>query len=252
MKAGQAVRMLDIRVQRQHGAWDYLHGHPTGNVLSDALKRAAGQHYGHAGRAFLQRLTRERDSEFAKALEDIKDLPAFAVQDGDGQVKRAAARFALLALAGEMATNYGVTGWHVGAATKAAGILFKAWCNDRGNTGANLEQAQIRSAVRTFIDAHGASRFQDVDKPEATVHDRAGWRDNTNGKVLYLFTTGGMREALEGFDFQRATSELIRCGAMPAPGADGKRAKLHNIHGEKKRLYEIDATKLEGEGHGNA
>lgn len=252
VKAGQAVRLLDVRVQRRYGAWDYLHGHTSGNALSDALKRAAGQHYGHAGRAFLQRLTREQDSGFTDALDAIRELPAFAVDDGDGQVKRGAARFALLALAGELATGYGVTGWDSGAATEAAGILFNAWCRDRGSTGANLEQAQIRNAVLAFIESHGASRFQDVDKPEAIIHNRAGWRDASSGTVRYLFTTGGMREALKGFDFQRATTELIRCGAMPAPGADGKRAKPHNIHGEKKRLYEIDATKLEGDGHGNA
>ncbi len=252
VKAGQAVRLLDVRVQRQYGAWDYLHGHQSGNALSDALKRAAGQHYGHAGRAFLQRLTREQDGGFSDALEAIKALPAFAAQDGDGQVKRAAARFALLALAGELATGYGVTGWDRGAATEAAATLFKAWCNDRGSSGANLEQAQIRTAVLAFIEAHGASRFQDPDRPEAVVHNRAGWRDDTDGRVRYLFTTGGMHEALKGFDFQRGTSELIRCGAMPAPGADGKRSHIHRINGERKRLYEIDATKLEGEGHGNA
>lgn len=252
VKAGQAVRMLDIRVQRQYGAWDYLHGHQSGNALSDALKRAAGQHYGHAGRAFLQRLTREQDEGFSDALEAIKALPAFVAPDGDGQVKRAAARFALLALAGELATGYGVTGWEQGAATAAAATMFKAWCNDRGSSGANLEQAQIRAAVLVFIEAHGASRFQDVGKPDAVVHNRAGWRDDTSGKVLYLFTTGGMREALKGFDFQRGTSELIRCGAMSMPGADGKRARIHSINGEKKRLYAIDATKLEGDDHGNA
>lgn len=53
-KAGQAVRILDIPVQRQHGAWDTLHGYPSGAALSDALKREAEAHYGHAGRAFLE------------------------------------------------------------------------------------------------------------------------------------------------------------------------------------------------------
>ncbi len=252
VKAGQAVRLLDIRVQRRYGAWDELHGHASGNALSDALKRAASQHHGHAGRAFLQRLTREQDIGFTDALDAIRELPAFAVQDGDGQVKRAAARFALLALAGELATGYGVTGWEQGAATEAAGALFKAWCKERGSGGANLEQAQIRAAVLAFIEAHGAGRFQDAGRPDAIVHNRAGWRDDSTGPVRYLFTTGGMREALKGFDFQRGTSELIRCGAMPAPGADGKRAQTIRINGEKMRLYEIDATKLGGEDHGHA
>ena len=113
------MRLLDVRVQRRHGAWDELHGYASGTVFSDSIKRAAATHYGHAGRAFLQRLTREQGEDFAEALAGIQALPAFAVR-GDGQVKRAAARFAMLALAGELATSYGVTGWPEGAATAAA------------------------------------------------------------------------------------------------------------------------------------
>ncbi len=252
VKAGQAVRMLDIRVQRQYGAWDCLHSHQSGNALSDALKRAAGHHYGHAGRAFLQRLTREQDEGFSDALEAIKALPAFAAPKGDGQVKRAAARFALLALAGELATGYGVTGWDQGAATEAAGTLFTAWRDDRGNAGANLEQAQIRAAVLAFIEAHGASRFQDAENPEAVVHKRAGFRQHTTGGVRYLFTASGMKEALQGIDQRRALDELVRCGALPAPGADGKKARFIRINGDGMKLYQIDAEKLQGESHGNA
>ena len=250
VKAGQSVRLLDIPVQRTYGAWDNLHGHASGHAMSDAIKRAAASHYGHAGRAFLERLTRHHDDSFSDELAQLLALPEFAA-NGDGQVKRAATRFALLALAGELATGYGVTGWEAGAATAAAADLFKAWKQQRGSTGANMEQAQIKAAVLGFIEQHGASRFQDMGKPDATVHNRAGWRDSSGG-VRYLFTASGMKEAIKGFDLTRAADVLIQCGALPARGADGKPTRLMRIDGETVRVYPISSDKLREANHGIA
>ena len=250
VKAGQSVRLLDIPVQRAHGAWDSLHSHASGNAFSDAIKQAAASHYGHAGRAYLERLTRHHDESFSDALAGILNLPAFAA-DGDGQVKRAAGRFALLALAGELATVYGVTGWQAGAATAAAAEMLKAWKQQRGNANVNLEQAQIKAAVLGFIEQHGASRFQDMDKLDATVHNRAGWRDSSGG-VRYLFTASGMKEAIKGFDLTRAADVLIQCGALPARGADGKPSRLTRIDGVTVRVYPISPDKLTEADHGNA
>jgi len=40
--------------------WDDLHGFKDGTTLSDAVVAAAETHYGHAGRAFLEKLTRDK------------------------------------------------------------------------------------------------------------------------------------------------------------------------------------------------
>jgi hypothetical protein len=52
-------------------------------------------------------------------------LPVLSGEGGEGQDKRAAGRFALLALAGEVATEYGITGWPEGEAIKAAAEGFR-------------------------------------------------------------------------------------------------------------------------------
>ena len=132
IKAGQAVRLLDIPVQRTHGAWDILHGHTNGPAFSDAIKRGSRQQHGTAGRAFLEKLTRDTQDP-AQRLETIKAelLDSASSQPGassnDGQPARAAARLAVLALAGELATAYGITGWLAGEATSAAQVGFVAW-----------------------------------------------------------------------------------------------------------------------------
>lgn len=248
IKAGQAVRILDIPVERTHGAWDVLHGHPSGAAFSNALKRASATHYGHAGRAFLEQLSRE-ETDPAQAWEAIKALPGFQPTSTDGQAARAAGRFALLALAGELATGYGVTGWPEGEAIRAAVVAFKAWLSMRG-TGGNSERVEAAERVLEFIDRHGDSRFTDADAAEdaraVLVRDRAGyWRNTDQGRV-YLFTATGMREALKGLDYQRALQSLEVAGLIAPAGEDGRRQRQIKIAGRKLKLYEVHPDGVKG------
>jgi hypothetical protein len=79
IKAGQSVRLLDVPAQRTYGAWDNLHQHPSGTAFSDALKLASVTHYGHPGRMFLERLSRDHEASFSEALDAIKSMSEFRV-----------------------------------------------------------------------------------------------------------------------------------------------------------------------------
>jgi putative DNA primase/helicase len=241
-KAGQAVRLLDISATRKYGAWDKLHGLKSGTAFSDAIKQAVTIHHGLAGRAFLEKLTRD-DSNFCESFERFKALNKFAVKGGQGQEKRAGARFALMALAGETATEYGITGWPKGVATKAAAEGFEAWRASRGN--GNDERGQVLEQVSAFIERHGDSRFSDVNGDcDVVVRDRAGWWEQCAGRRTYLFTATGMREALKGFDFRPSLDLLQEAEALAPPEADGKRAKSRRICGRQMRLYVVNTDKL--------
>lgn len=63
---------------------------------------------------------------------------------------------------------------------------------------------------------------------------------------MYLFTAEGLREALKGFDFNRATAALQAVGAVQAPGADGKRSRMTRIDGRRVRVYEVNPDPLQG------
>ena len=246
VKAGQAVRLLDIPVQRRYGAWDDLHQHSSGPAFSDAIKRASLSSYGTAGRAFLEKLTRDT-SDMATRLEAIKTELLGNTASADGQPARAAARLAILALAGELATAYGITGWPEGEATKAASVGFKAWLSLRGEVTGNAEHAEITQAVLGFIDRHGDSRFSNAagpydDKQQSMVRDRAGWWVACDGDIEYLFTGEGMREALKGFDFGRALSVLRSAGLLDAPQT-GETSKSKRIHGRVARVYVVRPSK---------
>jgi putative DNA primase/helicase len=159
IKSGQAMRLMDIPVEQTYGAWDNLHGAKGGREFSDAIKQAAAQNHGHAGRAFLENLAFDK-SDFCAKLEELKAAPMFATDGIEGQHKRAAGRFALIGLAGELATNYGVTGWQAGAAAAAAAYAFKLWQSTRGK--GNDERRQILQQVSDFIERHGDGRFSDA------------------------------------------------------------------------------------------
>lgn len=250
IKAGQSVRLLDVPAKRQYGAWDDLHEHASGMAFSDALKQLAATHHGHAGREFLEKLTRDHNTDFIEQLNYLKAQPEFLVPNGDGQIKRAATRFAMLAVAGELATAYGVTGWLKGEAIQAASIGFAAWLALRGKTQSNLERVDIAKSVASFIERHGNSRFLAVkalDDDGAMVRERAGWWEQVDERRYYLFTATGMHEALKGFDFERALDVLQELGAIGPSGADGKRAKFRRIRGEGWKVYVVDPTHLEAE-----
>jgi putative DNA primase/helicase len=195
------------------------------------------------GRAFLEKLTHDQ-RDFCAMLEKIKTLPMFSAEGGEGQDKRAAARFALIGLAGELATEYGLTGLREGEAIHAAAEGFRLWRSMRG--AGNDERRQIAERMSGFLERHGDGRCSDADSPgEEPVKDRAGWwRDTSNGRE-YLLTAEAMREAMKGFDFNRALDVLEELGALEKPGADGKRAKVLRIGGKRPvRLYPINPDKL--------
>lgn len=247
-KAGQSMRLLDIPAAQTYGAWDTLHGATSPAAFSDAIKKMAAQHHGQAGRAFLEKLAFDT-SDLCAMLEEVKAAPMFATDGTEGQDKRAAARFALIGLAGELATDYGVTGWPVGAAGEAAAHGVKLWQSMRGK--GNDERRQILQRVSGFIERHGDGRFSDAGTTEdVQIRDRAGWWRDTNGGREYLFTTDGMREATKGTDFKRALDALQEAGALPTPGANGERAKPYRIAGRPVKLYAINAEKVAGAEHG--
>ena len=242
------MRLLDIPAAQTYGAWDALHDATSPAAFSDAIKRAAAQHHGQAGRAFLEKLTFDK-SDLCAMLEEVKAASMFATDGTEGQDKRAAARFALIGLAGELATDYGVTGWPVGAAGEAAAHGFKLWQSMRGK--GNDERRQILQRVSGFLERHGDGRFSDADTTsDVQIRDRAGWWRDTNGVREYLFTTDGMREATKGIDFKRVLDVLQEAKALPTPGVNGERAKPFRIGGRVVKLYAINAERLAGGEYG--
>ena len=210
-RAGQEVRFVGIPTDA--GMLSELHGLPDAGALSNRLKELAGQHYGHAGRAFLQWLADNRD-DVAKSAGEILTVGVARLcpPDATEQVRRVARRFCLVAYAGKVACDAGVLpqDMDVWAATVSC---FNDWLAVRGGAGAG-EDAAILSAVRLFIEQHGASRFQDMDNPAVTCINRVGFRrkDESDTTEWIVLPESFKSEVVKGFSERRAARVLSEAG----------------------------------------
>jgi uncharacterized protein (DUF927 family) len=240
-RAGQAVRMIEIPADAGAGlgVFENLHGYPDGAAFATTLTDATAECHGAPFIAFVEFLIHERATLPSKVRELCTAFAASSLDGHDtpaGQVRRVASQFALVAVAGELATLAGATGWPQGAANDAAIKLFHAWLDARGGVGAG-EAARLLSQVRYFFELHGESRFTPWDRPpEPTAADRTPRTSNRAGYVRrveesgmmtlrwYVFPEVFRREIVAGFEPKEATALLLGEGLL-IPGKDGGRTR---------------------------
>jgi uncharacterized protein (DUF927 family) len=223
-KAGQDVRLVDIPVipEGLDQAFETWEGFESSKALADHLRGATRRSYGMAIRAFLDQLCRLQaqglfEVEQRKVAWARQHLPRGA----DSQVGRVVDRFALAALAGELAAEWGIVPWRLGNAEWAAEVCLQAWLTQRGGIGAG-EQERGLAAVLGFIERHGSSRFADWDNQAERVANCAGFRRRDGeGRLDYLFHAEGWKDACEGFvpkDVARACAEVGLLDALVEAG----------------------------------
>lgn len=197
-RTGQEVRMADIPADAGAGmgAFEQLHGLADGAAFSSHLAREAQLCHGAVGHAFLQWATSQADSLGRRMRDAVGILASTWVPSGaSGQVARVAARFALVGVAGAMATEAGLTGWDEGESEDGAKACFDAWLAARGGAGNGEVTAMLRQ-VRGFLEAHGEGRFtwwhRATDDHNAKTLQRAGFRRliDADGKPLKIQKTG--------------------------------------------------------------
>jgi uncharacterized protein (DUF927 family) len=283
--AGQEMRFIELRgTPHQNeadiktlGVFNHAHGLAGGAALSELLKANMDKYHGTAFPAFLNHLVAAlgngKRNEFVNEL--VRRVESFRAKQitetASGQVKRAALKFGLVAWAGELATQWGITGWTKGQAMLAAETCFKNWLKARGGDG-NFEQKQMLEHVRGQLRKYHESRFKRWDEPEggtdAVIDSHApltaefwGFRrefqekchleGSTSETVLYIDPGAWKDSICQGFDPQRAARLLCDLGALtPSKKKDGSLGRLDR----KERLpkmgkdpvwcYKINFSKL--------
>ena len=258
VKGGVEVRLINIEADAGQGlgVFENLHGVESPERLVDQLRAAAQRYYGAPIRAFLGRLVTDRQAAVGRvrALRETflrENVPPGAT----GEVIRVADRLAVIAAAGELATEWGITGWGSGEATEAAQRCLLNWLGRRGTTGASDVEAGVRQ-VRAFIATHGSSRFQvlhhtsranDSDQV-LVVRDRVGFRqwNVETGETEYLVFTDAFKEEIcKGQSHRAVLKELFKRGYLrreePNLTIKPNLPELGRI-----RLYCIRARILEG------
>ena len=260
-RGGAEVRLLNIEADAGAGLglFEDLHGASSPDEFARQLKDATDRYYGAPLRAYLESVTSKR-STVESALRDFQaDFLKNRVPAGaTGEVFRAAQRFATIAAAGELATSAGITGWEAGEATKAAERCFRSWIEARGTTRASDTEAAINQ-VRRFLEAHGASRFQQIrypalqagaDSPDENqvVPNRAGYRRKTaEGETEFLVLPETFKsEVCAGFDYRMVARALADRGFLDCQPPDlTKRVRLPGNLG-LTRAFCVKGSILEG------
>lgn len=223
-KAGQEIRLVEIPADAgaSLGCFEDLHGYANGAEFAKRLDELTRQHHGTAWRPFVQRVI-DNWSELPGLLRAIarRFEADVLTETAEGQARRVAQRFALVAAAGELATDWGLTGWPEGEALRAARAAFLAWVNRRGGEENQEERAALRQ-VRDHLLRSAEGRYADwnrsnldTDKHAPAKSDRVGYRrvDVVDDRVEYFIFAETWRSVVcQGLDAAAVGRLLVERG----------------------------------------
>jgi uncharacterized protein (DUF927 family) len=242
VNAGQEIRLADIEADAGlgMGIFENIHDQLSPASMALSLKDYASRYYGTVGSAWLQQVVANQQTIKRDLSDLIKNYVDTMIPfDATGQVMRVARRFALVAIAGELATTYGLTGWIEGESFRAAYTCFTTWLEVFGSTG-NREDRAIFAQVRSFFESHGASRFENAKSPNADrVQNRAGFykTDDEGFRVYMVLAEVYKNELCKGYE-QRMVTRVLLDASWLKPAPDGKASHKPRISGiGTPRLY---------------
>ena len=256
--AGQLVRAIDIQANRgPAGVFDHYPGFDF-KAFTAEMKQAASRFYGMAGAEFVRRLIeRGIDGDIVRAkVAAFTEVALANEKDYHGQAGRAAERFGLVAAAGELAVELELLPWSANPTADAL-ALFKDWLEGRGGA-VPAEVRQIIAKVRYFLEAHGGSRFEDLDHPptnpvtllpyDQRIPNRAGYRRGRGANQRWLVLPHVWREEVcQGFD-PTEVAKILHSFGMLEPGEDGKQSRKQRLPNTKgtQRFYVLTPLIFEG------
>jgi len=213
-KLGQEVRLIDIDVdQSEYGLFDQIDFAGDGAKQSRLLVERSNQSYGVAGMEWLNYLTTNKDNAISQARELLGQYNAELIgEHTQGHIIRVANAFALIAVAGELATQAEITGWEAGTALNAVKTVFNAWVNDFDYVG-DYQTKEYILHVKAFFEANESSRFEaitpDVDQIEKIIN-RVGYWKIENGEKLFLVLPEQFKnEVCKGHDNRKVAKALL-------------------------------------------
>lgn len=196
-KLGQEIRLIEIDVdQAQYGVFDCIDFAEDGAKQSNLLNERVQEVYGIAGVEWLKYLTTNKAGRIAQAKAIFEQYQSeLTASHTQGHIHRVASSFALVAVAGELATQANITGWEAGTAFRSAQQVFNVWLNNFEYQGDYAER-EILSQVKAFFEAHGSSRFEslitsrhpDGEIIRPRILNRVGYYDQDNKQYLVSST----------------------------------------------------------------
>lgn len=233
VSAGQEIRLAEIEADAgaNMGVFENLHGHECAAALAATLGDAPKRSYGAVGCAWLEHLVAHRRALADALAERLRQFAAeMTPPDAHGQVVRVARRFALVAVAGELATEHGLTGWPAGEAMQAAISCFNSWLAGFGDSRDRESHMIVRHA-QGFLEKHGNSRFEYLRATEEErVSNRAGfYRVHEDGQREFLMSKNLFREHICQSYAIKTVVAALRAAGMLVRASNGESTQVVRI-----------------------
>ena len=247
-RPGQEVRLCEVQADAGAGLglFQSIHGFAHASDFARHLGEAARHYYGAPIRAFLKILTENKRMAVDTVARLREQFLSVHVPVGAaGEVCRGASRFALAGAAGELATNWGLTGWRPNESMEAAAACFASWLTGRVAGG---DDHRAVDQVRSFLKLQGAARFEALGAhagagtAPAFNPRRAGFRA-ANGAAYLILPEVFRSEICKGFDSSAVARALAARGYLEHER--GRHTKAARIPGlGKTRIYWVKASIL--------
>ncbi|EYC98133.1 hypothetical protein J939_0839 [Acinetobacter baumannii 44362_6] len=220
LDAGLLLRFAHIPSDagKGYGVFECVNYGSNSSDLGNRINELAAKHYGYAGIKWLEYLTSDKDVVMQQAQKLLDSFIEQHTQAKNGQANRVLRRFALVAVAGELATLAGITEWQQGRAFEAVAQCFNTWLNSLGG-GENMEETKILEHIKAFFESNGTSRFEDLtvirqadgEVIRPRTHNRVGYYD-PDDKVYLVSPTMFKKEMCIGMNEANVKKVLIKHG----------------------------------------
>ena len=231
LDAGLLLRFahLSSDAEKGYGVFECINYGSNSSELGNRINELASKHYGYAGIKWLEYLTSDKDAVMQQAKKLLDSFVKQHTQAKNGQANRVLRRFALVAVAGELATLAGITGWQQGRALEAVAQCFNNWLDSLGS-GENMEETRILEHIKAFFEANGTSRFQELTAIgqkdgkviQQCIHNRVGYYD-PHQKVYLVYPTMFKNEMCIGMNELNVKKVLVKHGWIEEFIEGGKR-----------------------------
>ena len=195
LKQGMEVRLIDVPLD------GFEHDDSEESQLSqkqrvENIKQACGEHYGHAGRLFIEGLVMNFDSQQDLAKELLPQLKTIASKYYTEQMsvaqRRISDRFALIELVGLIAIELEILNIEEELVTESVNQAHSAWLNAEETL---TEEERGINNVKAYINKH-LYRFCPTNELIEANQDNVGFKKDN----LYLLSTEQFDIACNGIN----------------------------------------------------
>lgn len=248
-QAGQFVRLVDVPVDGEtYGVFSNVPDGMRPSQFAKALRGGAKTHYGTAGPAFVKVLIRSGrlegiDAEFEQHMGELmRHLGGYPLTPAQERVFE---RFALISLAGSLATEFGVTGWGDEEIVKRSVLkFFRKWREEEDQSSGVSDANAAVARVREFLLQHERERF--VSANFSVPRHMAGYLDK---EAFYILESVWRDEIHKGYDPVRSARALLDLGFLHPEGRNRLKAKVPSgLNGDRIRAFKVRRSILSEDG----